>query len=361
MADPEIEAAQPHALKRSERAAGINPLIYPEWDSLVEANAGSSFFHRTAWARILHETYGHLPIYFCRFVDGQLEELLPVMEISSPWTGCRGVSLPFTDVCFSLQAAKPDRLALYELAMQHGRYRHWQSLESRSNDRDYQGASPSLAFYGHVIDLRPGQEALFRSFHSAVRRGIRKAVSVGVRVEFNDRLESIQTFYALHRLTRRRHGLPPQPPRFFENIGRYALTQGHGFVATAYWENKPLASAIFFHHGRKAIYKFGASNYDFQELRPNNVLLWQAIKRCADNGFDSLHLGRTSLANEGLRRFKLGFGAQEHRIEYYKYDFTKQTYVGEIDHSTGWFNWAFRRMPLPMLQLAGELLYPHLS
>jgi hypothetical protein len=91
------------------------------------------------------------------------------------------------------------------------------------------------------------------------------------------------------------------------------------------------------------------------------ILLWQAIKRFASNGFDRLHLGRTSLVNEGLRRFKLGFGAQEERIEYYKYDFVKQTFVSEIDNSTGWFNWAFRRMPLPMLQLAGEVLYPHLS
>jgi hypothetical protein len=53
--------------------------------------------------------------------------------------------------------------------------------------------------------------------------------------------------------------------------------------------------------------------------------------------------------------------AKLRRIEYYKYDFVKQTFVSEIDNSTGWFNWAFRRMPLPMLQLAGEVLYPHLS
>jgi CelD/BcsL family acetyltransferase involved in cellulose biosynthesis len=361
MPDPEIEAVQSRAFERSEQAAGINPLLYPGWDALVEANAESSFFHRTAWARVLHETYGHQPIYFCRFVDGQLDELLPIMEISRPWMGRRGVSLPFTDVCVSLQGAKQDRVALYELAMEHGRYRRWQSLESRSNNHDCQGASPSLAFYGHTIDLRPGQEALFRSFHSAVRRGIRKAVRTGVRVEFDDRVESIQTFYALHRMTRRRHGLPPQPVRFFESIGQYALTQGHGFVATAFWEDKPLASAIFFLHRRKAIYKFGASDHDFQDLRPNNILMWQAIKRCVDYGFESLHLGRTSLANEGLRRFKLGFGAREDRIEYYKYDFAKQTYVSEVDHTTGWFNWAFRRMPLPVLQLAGELLYPHLS
>jgi hypothetical protein len=340
---------------------GIDPLLCPGWDSLVEAHPGSSFFHRAAWARVIHETYGHLPVYFCRFVDGQLEELFPVMEVSSPWTGCRGVSLPFTDVCFPLQTITSDRRVLYELAMEHGRRRNWKSLECRGNNPEWQGASPSLAFCGHVIDLKQGQEALFKSFDGAVRRAIRKAIRTGLRVEFSNRFDSIRTFYPFHCLTRRRHGLPPQPFRFFENIARYVLAQGHGFVATVRWEDKPVAAAVFFHHRRKVFYKFSASDYAFQQSRPNNILLWEAIKRCTNKGFDSLHLGRTSLANEGLRRFKLGFGACEEKIEYYKYDFIKQTIVADVDHSAGWFKWPFRWMPLPALRLAGEMLYPQMS
>jgi hypothetical protein len=180
-------------------------------------------------------------------------------------------------------------------------------------------------------------------------------------VRFSNCFDSIRTFYALHCLTRRRHGLPPQPVRFFENIARYVLAPGHGFVATVRWEDRPVAAAVFFNHNRKAFYKFGASDYAFQQLRPNNIVLWEAIKRCAESGFDTLHLGRTSLANEGLRRFKLGFGAREEIIQYYKYDFVKQTFVKEFDHSAGWFRCLFGCMPLPALRLAGEMLYPHLS
>jgi hypothetical protein len=357
-----VGAPQTQAFKRTAAAyRHINPLLYPGWDSLVEAHPGSSFFHRAAWARVLHETYGHLPVYFCRFVDEQLEELFPIMEVSSPWAGCRGVSLPFTDVCFPLKTTKDGRRVLYELAMEHGRRRNWKTLECRGNEPAWEGASPSLAFYGHVIDLGHGQEALFKEFDGAVRRGIRKAVRTGLRVEFSNCFDSIRTFYALHCLTRRRHGLPPQPLRFFENVARYVLALGHGFVATMRWEDKPIAAAVFFHHRREAFYKFGASDYAFQQLRPNNILLWEAIKRYADNRFDRLHLGRTSLTNEGLRRFKLGFGAREERIEYYNYDFVRQTFVKGVDRSTGLFRWPFVYMPLPALRLAGEILYPHLS
>jgi hypothetical protein len=361
MLKAETKALQTRVPERSEPLVRINPLVYPGWDSIVAAHPGSSFFHRTPWALVLHETYGHLPIYFCRFVDGQLEELLPIMEIASPWTGCRGVSLPFTDLCPALQAPKRDRRSLYELAMEHGRRQNWKSLECRSNDPAWKGASASIAFYGHVIDLKQGPEALFKNFNSAVRRGIHKAVRTGLRVEFSNCFDSIRTFYALHCLTRRRHRLPPQPFRFFENVARYVLAQDHGVVATMRWEDRPIAAAVFFHHNRKALYKFGASDYGFQQLRPNNILLWECIKRFADKGFDTLDLGRTSLANEGLGRFKLGFGAREERIEYYKYDFVKQTFVTEIDHSAGWLRWPFGCMPLPALRLAGELLYPHMS
>ena len=90
-------------------------------------------------------------------------------------------------------------------------------------------------------------------------------------------------------------------------------------------------------------------------------MMWNAIKRYAEHGFARLHLGRTSLANEGLRRFKLGLGAREERIEYYKYDFLEESFVRDTDRAEGWFNRVFRLLPSPLLRLAGSLLYPHLS
>jgi hypothetical protein len=89
--------------------------------------------------------------------------------------------------------------------------------------------------------------------------------------------------------------------------------------------------------------------------------MWEAIKRCAGLGCASLHLGRTSLANPGLRQFKLGFGAREETIEYCKYDLRRQRFVKDIDRAEGWINGLFRLLPLPLFRMAGQALYPHLS
>jgi lipid II:glycine glycyltransferase (peptidoglycan interpeptide bridge formation enzyme) len=339
----------------------VDPLTYSGWDQLLTSRPEASFFHGSAWARVLHSTYGHRPFYFGILENGRLVSLLPFMEVSSWLSGRRAVSLPFTDFCVPIEAPGQGSARLYEHAIEEGCKRRWRWLECRASNSAFGGATPSLAFLGHIVDLKGGQEQMFQNLESAVRRGIRKAEKAGLRIEFSRSAEAMQTFFTLHCGTRRRHGVPPQPLRFFQNIVRYVLGEDRGFVATAYLDNRPVASAVFFHQQKDSIYKFGASDYAFQHLRPNNLVMWEAIKRLAEAGCTHLHLGRTSMGNEGLRRFKLGFGAREEQINYFKYDFRTCSVVAEKDKAEGWFNPFFRHLPLCLSRLAGRVLYPHLS
>ena len=145
----------------------------------------------------------------------------------------------------------------------------------------WDGASPSLSFYGHVIDLAAEVDDLFKRLDSAVRRGIRKAEAAGLHELISTASEAIETFFALHCRTRRRHGLPPQPFRFFDNIQRAFLDAGQGFVATARLKEPAAGGGCFFFMGGQALYKFGASDHEFQQLRPNNLMMWEAMRRCA--------------------------------------------------------------------------------
>ena len=169
------------------------------------------------------------------------------------------------------------------------------------------------------------------------------------------------SYYSMHCKTRKKHGLPPQSPAFFRNIFEHVLSKGLGCIVVASHQNRPIAAAIFFHFDDKAIYKFGASDEAFQHLRGNNLVMWEAIKWYASKGYGSLHFGRTSIANEGLRRYKLGFGTAEYKIDYFKYDYRKEAFVSERDKVFGWFNGVFRLMPIPVSRIVGRLLYRHLS
>jgi hypothetical protein len=358
-AKPKTASSAPS--RASGRLVEIDPLQYRAWDSVLSFCPNSSFFQTTAWARVLHDSYGHRPLYFCEFSGDKLEELLPVMEVSSLLTGRRGISLPFTDFCFPLNVSSGNHAGLYEQALQRGQSRGWCYLQCRGSNYGWLSAKPALAFHAHCVSLREKEKDLFTNLDSAVRRAVRKAQRAGLQLDFSTSRDSVRAFFVLHCETRRRHGLPPQPFRFFENIHRHVLAQEHGRVVTVRREGRPIAAAVFFHHGRQAIYKFGASDYAFQQMRPSNLLIWAAIQRYAAENFETLHLGRTSLANQGLRRFKLGFGANEERLDYYKFDFFKRTFVSDTDRSESRLNSIFGAFPPALLRLIGKLIYPHLS
>ena len=126
-------------------------------------------------------------------------------------------------------------------------------------------------------------------------------------------------------------------------------------------ESRCVAAAIFFQFGRKAIYKFGASEAASLQARGNNLVMWEGIRFLARSGCESLHFGRTSLANAGLRRFKLGWGTTEELIRYFKWDTATGKWGGGCDHGRGLHNAFFAKMPLAINRLAGALLYPHLD
>ena len=185
------------------------------------------------------------------------------------------------------------------------------------------------------------------------------AESEGVTVEITQSLEAVRDFYRLQCLTRKRHGLPPQPWAFFVNIHRHILSQNLGMIAVASHSGRKIAASVYFFLGGRAIYKYGASDFAWQQLRGPNLVMWEAMKWLARKGSKRLNLGKTSLSNEGLRRFKLNLGAHEEHVGYVKFDLRHGRFVTETDGVEGWHNTIFRAMPVFASRAAGSLLYRH--
>ena len=346
----------------SARLRVVDPLATADWDQQLTPLPGAGFFHSAAWARVLVHTYGYKPRYLAGSDSaGNLDRLLPLMEVDSWLTGRRGVALPFTDEAAPLCRDSASFQQLLLAAQQLGRERRWKYLELRGGKKWLPAAPASTSFFHHRLPLQGNPADLFSGFDDAVRRAVRKAEKNDLSLEFSQSLEAMQAFYQLLCLTRRRHGVPPQPFPFFAQIQRQVMAANQGWIVLARQGKSPVAGAVFFHFGGQAIYKFGASDETRQQLRANNLVMWQAIKRYAQEDMVSLDFGRTSLANDGLRKFKLGWGAQEDRIDYLRYDLQADVFVTSRDESTGWHNRVFQALPLPLSRLAGALLYRHIA
>jgi hypothetical protein len=339
----------------------VDPLSYPGWDDLVIASGKGSFFHSSNWARVLYESYGYRPVYFAFLKDEGCRALVPFMEVKSCITGKRGVSLPFTDYCEPIMQCGCTIGDVTEHIVRFGKKSGWRYIELRSGGGQPPWIPASSFYYGHVLDISRDENTLFTSFRQSTRRNIKKAEREGVEVAVCSSLCSVREFYRLNCMTRKSHGLPPQPYRFFEKVYEHVVSKGQGMVVLADYNGKTIAGGMYFNFGDKAMYKYGASDSAYQHLRANNLVMWEAIRHYAKKGFTSFCFGRTEPENSGLLQFKRGWGGREQVLNYYKYDLKRDSYVSEPSKLRGFHNKIFANMPVPFLKLTGYFLYKHMG
>lgn len=335
----------------------INPLQFNKWDELVLSNKDYSFFHSSAWARVLHESYHYTPHYFLLVVNRKLKVLIPLMEVNSILTGRRGVSLPFSDLCEPIINTDIETSDVLDFIIRYGEKSSWKYIELRTSRKLDNIIRASELFLAHTLDLQKNEQNLFSKFRGSTKRNIKKAKKNEVEAGIYDSAESIMEFYRMNCLTRRRHGLPPQPASFFQYIHDYIIKQNMGIVVLASYRKKIISGAIYFHFGKRAFYKYGASDLNYQYLRANNLVMWAGINWYCQNGYELLHMGRTEQHNNGLKQFKNGWGTKESQMHYYRYDLRENKYVTHNNRTKGWHNKIFEKMPIPLARIVGSALY----
>ena len=339
----------------------LDPREDEAWERFVVEDADATAFHTTAWCQVLTDTYEYSPRYFAmRGSDGEVVGAVPTMLVSSGLTGKRLVGLPFSDYCAPLGQGTDVLLDHVGNLVDDGlRYAEIRGQGS-SSPSNYTGTGDLLL---HEIDLSPDPDAIMGSFGSAARRGIKKAEREGVSVTESDDLEDMKAFFRLHTATRRKHGLVPQPWRFFENIHRHMVQTGSAHLLLAYVEGELAAGDLLLRHRQELVYKFNASDERYLDSRPNNALTWSAILLGKELGCRMLTLGRCERSNEGLLRFKRLWASRESDLPYFYYPRVRGA-TAEANGATLRYRAAttiFRYTPRQLLPAMGAAVYRHLG
>ncbi len=339
----------------------INPINTSRWNEWIVQHKDYSFFHTSYWAQVLRKSYAYEPMYVSLIANDALTASMPVMEVKSRFTGRRGVSLPFSDYCSPLYTEKGQFALLLQAAQDLGRERKWKYMKIRGGKDCIDDDRQSIQYFRHIVELGKDEQEIISGFSSNTKRNIKKAIREGVSVTKEHSLEAIREFYSLNCKTRQHHGLPPQPFSFFSALYTYVVARNHGFVMLARFRGNPIAGAVYLCFGKKALYKYGASVREEQQLRANNLIMWEAIRYLNGQGYSELCLGRTDMNNEGLRRFKKGWNASESAVNYYTYDFENRAFVSDAGKESGIHTVVFRKMPVVVLRTMGRMLYRHVG
>ena len=278
------------------------------------------------------------------------------MEVKSLLMGIRGVSLPFTDYCEPIADSETSFKDILYSALDYGKKRRWKFIEIRGGQGLLNAPLSFSTYYSHKLSLQNDVEKLYHNFRKGTKSSIKKAYTEGVKVKIFSSLESVKEFYELNCITRRHHGLPPQPWRFFQQIYNAFISKDFGIVILASYKTAIVAGALFLCFGDSAIYKYSASYQKNKHLSATNLILWEAIQHYALRGIKSLSFGRTDFNNEGLRTFKRGWGTEEQIINYYLYEITGKFKQNHSTVST-FAKKVFRKMPLFLLKEIGNIAY----
>ena len=163
-------------------------------------------------------------------------------------------------------------------------------------------------------------------------------------------------------LTRRRHGLPPQPLRWFRNLAACFGKQLTVRVARA--GDRPIAqNSATLQHRKTMVYKYGCSDERYHNLGGMPRLFWHAIEDAKSQELQELDLGRSDEHQEGLVRFKDRLGAARTTIQYWQFSTRPLQAAGAMSRmlKSPLVQNVIAHLPAPLFRLAGEVLYRHVG
>ena len=297
----------------------IDPLRDPRWQALLERDSRASIFHHPSWLDALRRTYGYQPTVLTTTPPGEeLTNGVVLCRVDSWLTGRRMVSLPFSDHCEPLadpiEFQKISSFLREEMRAATLRYVEFRPLSSVSEPSS---AYQSAQFAFHTIDLRHSKEELFERLHKdSIRRKVQRAAREGLVYERGTSPPLVKHFYQLFVMTRRRHGLPPSPYRWFRNLVESLGNNARIYVA--FKDQQPVAGLFMLTHGKRVVYKYGGSDQSVSNLGGTPFLFWKAIEDAKSEGFEELDLGRSDLDNEGLITFKNRLGGHALPLSYWR-------------------------------------------
>lgn len=285
-----------------------------EYTAFLRGREAATPFHLPAWSEVIATSYGFAPSVFClRDEGGNVCAASPGVLVGGRLRGRRWVALPFTDACAPLAADAASAGAFASALDRHRRESRLTGIEIRGEA----GGRRQVVGYRHEIPLAADEQSVFRRLRERARRAVRRAGRAGLVVRREHDLGAVHSgFWRLHCATRRKLGVPVQPRAFFDAIWQLMIERDRGYVLSAYLDSRPVASALFLEHGGTVVYKFSASEPDLTRLGAPSAVLWEGIRIACEKGRARMDLGRTELAHEGLRYFKLGWGSEETVLTY---------------------------------------------
>lgn len=295
------------------------------YEEFIRSRPDSNVYHTLEWKRLIEEVYSFNSHYFLALEEHKVVGVLPLFYANTLVKGRRYSSIPFSHhvpLLADSEVVRSQLLSkLFDLMQT---YRVPQSeLRNDFQIKDSRVTSYSQNF-STSIDLKLTEEKLWGGLNkSSIQRSIKKAIKSDLEIDSSNTLEEYRSFYELQAITRKKQGAPMYSYSLFEGLANICAPKGYSRCYLARCGKKPVAGLIVLSFGTTAIYGYGGSldNPDYLAMRPNHLLMWNAILDAKNSNYATFDMGSTPEKHDTLLRYKRGWGGATERL-FYSYIFS---------------------------------------
>lgn len=171
------------------------------------------------------------------------------------------------------------------------------------------------------LDLAPDEDALFAGLEKDTRWSVRQGPKRGVDIRSSADEAALRAFYDLYALTGGRAGFITRTWAYYRETWGALASAGLATLRLAYVGEEPVAGAMVWRCGERALYQTGATNETGRKTYAAYALLWECILAAKRDGFRRFDMG--GIPNDptdqkdpmyGPYLFKRGFGGEVRRF-----------------------------------------------
>ena len=335
--------------------AGVR-LLQPEqakkWDEFVLSCPEATFFHRAGWQTIMQRGLGHRTWFFYFESKGEIQGILPLVEIKSHLFGHSLSSLPFCVYGGIVASTVPARDAL-DLAAQH------LAAQLRVDYLEYRNLRPQHAdwpvkdlyvTFRKEIASRPEQNmsAIPRKQRAMVRKGIK----AGLESIIDD---NTARFFSAYSASVHRLGTPVFSRNYFQLLKEVFGNDCELMIILN--EGRTVAGVMSFYFRDEVLPYYGGGTNEAREVAGNDFMYWELMRRACERGYKTFDFGR-SKRNSGSFDFKKNWGFEPQPL-HYEYQLHRARAVPDnnpLNPKYQFFIKAWRKLPLSLANLVG----PHI-
>lgn len=330
----------------------------PAWDTFVRTTPAASFFHLSAWARVIRDSFGHPTYYAFAEQDGAVVGVLPLARMRTRLFGDSLASTPFCVYGGAATATEEARLALEAHALELQRKLRVPVLEYRRRDAVDEGwvGRPPLyyTFRKPIVlkgdDAKDMQANIPRKQRAEVRAAINKHSLTSISDSDTDRLHRIYAESV------RNLGSPVFPRRYFRLLAQ-AFPHEHD-VTTVLRGDRPVAAVLNFHFKDEVLPYYGGGTAEARGVSANDFMYWEVMRRAGrERGATVFDFGR-SKAGTGAFQYKRNWGFTEQPL-HYCYRLAEGASIPDNNPNNPKYRLfiaMWKRLPVPVANLLGPPL-----